>query len=530
MHHPRSLPWYGLTFLLLAALFFRGAKAVRADADLNSVIPAPEFPADSRWLNTPRFLTLGDLRGKLVLLDFWTYACINCMHIIPDLRRLEEKYSKELVVLGIHSAKFTNESDSAQIENAIRRYGIRHPVLNDSSFQVWRSYGVRAWPTVVLISPTGKIIFTRSGEEVFGAFDPIIARAVDYFSKNGVLVLSAFDYAATRESSSALSFPGKISSDGQRLVITDSGNNRIVVTDLIGRVTAVIGSGAAGRTDGDFAAAKFKQPQGTAIRGDTIFIADTGNHLIRAADLKSKTVTTIAGTGEQGDVVKGSPLSSPLNSPWDVALAGEKLFIALAGAHQIGELDLGRNAVRIFAGTGEEAIIDGTLGHAAFAQPSGLFIAKDVLYVADSESSSIRKVDLKLENVETLIGEGLFDFGDVDGDLAKARLQHPLAVLAAAGRFYIADTLNSKIKLLDIPRASLSTFAGSGRHGKRDGGRLDAEFNEPSGLALVGSNLFVADTNTSAVRRIDIVSGEVMTLEIEGLPVLIPISNVSSQK
>jgi thiol-disulfide isomerase/thioredoxin len=139
-----------LLILLLQLSILRGELV----ADTRALVRAPEFPAGMQWLNTATPLRLADLRGKIVLLDFWTYCCINCMHIIPELTALERKYPNELVVIGVHSAKFHNEGDSENIRQAILRYEIQHPVVNDRDFRIWRSYAVRAWPTLMVIKPS----------------------------------------------------------------------------------------------------------------------------------------------------------------------------------------------------------------------------------------------------------------------------------------------------------------------------------------------------------------------------------------
>ncbi|HEX2869201.1 MAG TPA: thioredoxin-like domain-containing protein [Ignavibacteriales bacterium] len=128
---------------------------------------APEFPDGLDWLNVDHPIKLSDLRGKVVLLDFWTFCCINCMHIIPDLKKLEAKYPGELAVIGVHSAKFLSEQETGNIRQAILRYDIEHPVVNDKDFKIWTSYGANAWPTVVLIDPRGDVVGHHSGEGVY---------------------------------------------------------------------------------------------------------------------------------------------------------------------------------------------------------------------------------------------------------------------------------------------------------------------------------------------------------------------------
>ena len=151
-------------------------------------IHAPELNGAIDWLNVPKPLTLKELRGKVVLLDFWTYGCINCMHVIPELRRLEEKYRDALVVIGVHSAKFTNERASENIRRILVRYDIDHPVANDAEFRIWREYGARAWPTLVLIDPEGYVVATASGEGKGEAFDQAIGAVIAFFGHGQSLI------------------------------------------------------------------------------------------------------------------------------------------------------------------------------------------------------------------------------------------------------------------------------------------------------------------------------------------------------
>jgi thiol-disulfide isomerase/thioredoxin len=491
------------------------------DKELEGAVYAPEFPEDLAWLNTDQPLSLARFRGKLVLLDFWTYCCINCMHVIPDLKRLEEKYANELVVIGVHSAKFQNEKDSEQIRQAILRYGIEHPVINDNNFDVWNAYGARAWPTLVLINPNGRIITSHSGEGAFDAFDPTISRAVAYFETRGQLQRSKATFALEEDTrpKTLLAFPGKVTADQKtnRLFITDSNHNRVVITDASGAVLDVIGSGRPGAADGGFDAAAFDHPQGTALDGDILYIADTENHLVRAADLKARTVTTVLGTGKQARSYNqpGTGTAVALNSPWDVLVLGNNLYIAMAGSHQIWRADRSTWDATPFAGSGREDIVDGPRLSAALAQTSGLTTDGKRIYFADSETSSVRFVELGGdETVHTLIGEGLFDFGDVDGERAVALLQHPLGITLYHDTLLIADTYNSKIKKIEPTTAVSATFAGTGKHGYADGAPRQAAFNEPSGLAVLGNTLFVADANNGLIRTVDLTTGTVGTLQL----------------
>ncbi|HEX8285422.1 MAG TPA: thioredoxin-like domain-containing protein [Pyrinomonadaceae bacterium] len=501
-------------------------------------VRAPELEGGRGWLNTGRPLTLAGLRGKVVLLDFWTYGCVNCMHVIPDLKRLEEKYPKELVVIGVHSAKFENEKETENIRRIVLRYGVEHPVVNDADFRIWNAYAVRAWPTLVVIDPAGYVAGYASGEGNYDVLDKAVGELAADARRRGTLDERPLKFALERASVGdlPLAFPGKVLADerGGRLFISDSNHNRVVVTRLDGTLLYTVGSGAAGFKDGDFASAAFYGPQGLALDGETLYVADTRNHSVRRVDLKARSVSTLAGTGEQlrDYRVKLETLPTPpLSSPWDLHLEGGTLYVAMAGPHQIWELDLKTGRPSVFAGSGREARADGNLGEAAFAQPSGLAGDGRTLYVADSESNIIRAVGLvdepalrgrkdavpfkTAEGVVTLAGGDLFEFGDRDGEGDEVRLQHPLGLALYEGRLFVADTYNHKIKVLDPRTRRVSTFVGTGKSGQSDGAR--AEFYEPGGISVAGGKLYVADTNNHAVRVVDLSTKQTATLVIRGL-------------
>jgi thiol-disulfide isomerase/thioredoxin len=484
-------------------------------------VRAPEITGGRGWLNTSKPLSVAALKGKVVLLDFWTYGCINCIHIIPDLKKLEEKYANQLVVIGVHSAKFENEKETENIRRIILRYEIEHPVYNDADFKVWQSYGVRAWPTQVLIDPAGYVIGATSGEGKYELLDATIAKTVDEFRKRGELNEEPLKLTLERAKIGdlPLAFPGKVLADakGDRLFIADSNHNRIVITKLNGQMIEIVGNGERGAADGSFDKASLYRPQGMALDGDSLYVADTENHLIRRIDLKGRTVTTIAGTGKQSrDYFKQGPAREiALNSPWDLQLVGRTLYIAMAGPHQIWKLDLEKGEVSTFAGSGNEARTDGPLLDAGFAQPSGLATDGKILFVADSESNIIRAIDLTTGQVKTVVGGNLFDFGDVDGRGDDVRLQHPLGLFALDGKLLIADTYNHKIKQLDPSERSVKTLFGNGNPGQMDGN--SPSFYEPGGLSVAGNRLFVADTNNHAIRVVDLKTKEISTLRIEGL-------------
>jgi DNA-binding beta-propeller fold protein YncE len=480
---------------------------------------APELDGGIAWLNVAKPLTMKELRGRVVLLDFWTLCCINCIHTLPDLAKLEAKYPGVLVVIGVHTPKFPNEEKTESIQKAILRYEIKHPVINDARQAIWRRYRVSSWPTLVLVDPDGKYYGQISGEGAYDVLDQHIGKLVKEYKTKKLIKEEPINFELVKEMQRGpLFFPGKVLADAasKRLFIADSTNHRIVITDLDGKKIAIAGTGKEGKDDGAFDKATFSDPQGMALDGNTLYVADRKNHMIRALDLKKQTVKAVAGTGEQQRENRGSggpALKIGLNSPWDLLLHDGKLFIAMAGHHQIWTLDLAKEQVEPYAGNGREDIGDGPLATSMFAQPSGLASDGKSLYVADSEISAIRALPLNGKGeVRTIVGEGLFEFGDVDGEGSKVRLQHALGVALRDGKLYVADTYNSKIKLIDPVKRTCETFKG-----EQPGWLEKGTFNEPGGLSFAGDKLYVADTNNHRIRVIDMKTRAVTTLALQGV-------------
>ncbi|MBA62479.1 MAG: hypothetical protein CMJ76_08945 [Planctomycetaceae bacterium] len=533
--------------------------ALQAKNPFSRRIPIPGEPFAKKsgkveWLNTDP-LTLKKLRGKFVVLDFWTYCCINCHHILPVLKKLEEKYPNEIVVIGVHSAKFDEEKNTDNIRDAILRHDIRHPVVNDHDHFLWNSFGVNSWPTLTVIDPEGFFVAINRGEIEFEALDGFFKNCIPYYDKAKLLDKTPieFELEIYEEEPTELKYPGKVLADqsNELLYITDSSHNRIVISDTQGNVKEVIGSGQVGHTDGDYATASFDHPQGLALHENTLYVADVENHMIRKVDLAAKSVSTIAGIGRQASFQEsfpgitqtkqtgpwfGQPKNTPINSPWALWVHEDNLYIAMAGPHQIWMMPLDESKIGPYAGNAREDIIDGPLlpkeplglGASSFAQPSGLTSDGEYIYVADSEGSSIRGVPLdKTKPVMTVVGTAdlpgnrLFTFGDEDGKKDDVLLQHVLGVHYDAGKIYIADTYNNKIKVVDAKTGETRTVAGSGDSGTSDEGL--GEFDEPSGLSKIGNILYVADTNNHLIRTIHLETKQVGTMKFDGLePVIEP--------
>ena len=438
------------------------------------------------------------------------------------MRKLEKKYANELAVIGVHSAKFPNEKETYNVEKAVRRYQLEHPVINDGQFQIWQQYSCRAWPTLMFIDPKGNVVGKHEGEMSFEAFDGLISQMVAEYESDGTLDHRPMPSGYRQPTDTHLSFPGKVLADGpgDRLFIADTNHNRIVITSLDGVLRQVVGSGEEALTDGDLASSSFNHPQGMVLDGETLYVADTENHAIRRVDLAAGTVETIAGTGEQGHSRegRGPGRTMELCSPFDLLQHEGTLYIAMAGIHQLWSMDLKDGIVGPFAGTGGEAITDGPLATAELAQPCGITTDGVKLFFADSETSSVRSADIDpTGKVRTIVGLDLFVFGDVDGSDHHVRLQHPIGITHFDGVLYITDTYNHKVKRVLPAMRSAFTVLGNGSSGHVDGPASQAQFSEPSGISFAKENMYIADTNNHAIRVAGIESGEVSTLEITGL-------------
>lgn len=490
--------------------------------------PAPSLDGGTEWLNTSGPIELKDLRGKLVLLDFWTFCCINCMHILPDLKYLEQKYGNQLVVIGVHAAKFENEKDSEKIRQAILRYEIEHPVVNDSELTIARKYQFQSWPTLVLIDPEGNVVGAQPGEGSRELFDDVIGKLVTYHRAKGTLDEKpmSFHLERTNQAPTPLRFPGKILVDApsDRVFIADSNHNRIVIASLSGELQEVIGTGAIGFKSSGYADSTFDHPQGLCLVGETLYVADTENHLLREIDLQAKIVKTLAGTGQQARLrVPGGPLrKTPLNSPWALTHLRGVLYIAMAGPHQLWKHVIGKGTIEPFAGSGREDILDGSLTEAALAQPSAIVHDGESLYWVDSEGSAVRQLSFKPRpSIVTIAGphdfpngRSLFEFGDIDGRGDAVRLQHPIGLTLQGNRLFIADTYNDKIKTLALDTREVSTWIGTGEPGVS----LDPlQLGEPAGLSATDTELFIADTNNHRILRVDLQTKQAREFVVAGL-------------
>ena len=506
-------------------------------------IHAPEIPPDLDWLNCERPLSLRDLRGKVVLFEFWTFCCVNCHHNIAQIRQLQARFGDALVIIGVHSAKFEAEKATSAIRQAVLRHEVDYPVVNDHRFEIWRSYCVRAWPTLILVDPEGCLKAQHSGEIEAEQLEPLIARMIQHFSGRGLINNEPL---ARRPEPAAengpLRFPSKVlaSMDGH-LFVADTGHHRLLEIALDperrrGRIRRVFGRGEPGMEDGPARHASFHSPHGIARWGSRLYVADTGNHAIRKIDLIGGEVKTLAGTGRKALKLglSGDPAATALRSPWDICChRHSQVFVAMAGSHQIYCLTTGEALLpgdqppppemSVFAGNGAEALVDDLRIRASFNQPSGLAASRTQLFIADAEASAVRVVPLAAEQgggesrVETLIGTGLFDFGDHDGTGLEVLLQHPTGIAHFDGWLYIADTFNHKIKRLDPNTRETRSLFGNGNSGRVDGSFDEAELSEPEGLSFEPGRrrIYIADTSNHAIRVADLDTRQLWTLEIE---------------
>ncbi|HEU5315949.1 MAG TPA: thioredoxin-like domain-containing protein [Chloroflexota bacterium] len=464
--------------------------------------------------------------------------------MLPQLRELERRYANRVAVIGVHSAKFPAERATEAVAQAVRRHAIHHPVVNDHEFKVWQAYACRAWPTLMFVDPKGKVIGRHEGEFEVSQVVPAIEQMLAEFDAAGWLDTRPLDFgdagpAAQLGPTGPLAFPGKIAVETRgrgHVYVADSNHHRLVIMGLAvqdGAVHHIVGAGTPGLEDGPPEAARFNWPQGMAIdhRTGVVYVADTENHAIRRMSPDGGRISTIAGTGKQARSFGGGGKGpeTPLSSPWDLAFLPDPaaraevapgshedphddhgvLFIAMAGLHQIWAMDLANGTLGPFAGTGREALVDGQRDQACFAQPSGLALdgAGETLFVADSETSAIRSIDLRSGEVGTLVGAGLFEFGDVDGAADIARLQHPVGLTVweddpDGPSILVADTYNHKIKRIDRRTREVRTF-------------LAGELSEPGGLAVARGQLFIADANHHRVAVVDLTTRALGTLAVD---------------
>ena len=474
-------------------------------------VRAPELRGRG-WLNTGgKDLTLADVRGKVVIVDFWTFCCINCLHVLDELRPLEERYGDALVVIGVHSPKFEHERDPDALRAAVERYGVHHPVLDDADMVMWQQYAAKAWPTLAVVDPTGYVVASMAGEGHAEGLARLLDELIAKHEANGTLHRGNGPYVPPAETVTTLRFPGKaIELPNGNLLVSDSARHSLVELLPDGETPVRrIGTGERGRADGR--TPSFSEPQGLCLlperaaelAGYDVVVADTVNHLLRGLTLETGEVRTIAGTGHPWrstmDEYSHDALAADLSSPWDLAWYDDQLIVAMAGIHQLWWFDPAKRTTGVYAGTTVEALRDGPIPDVWMAQPSGLAAAGDRLWIADSETSALRWIEAG--ELHTAVGQGLFDFGHVDGPAATALLQHPLGVgVLPDGAVLVADTYNGAVRRYDPMTNQVSTVA--------------EHLAEPSDI-LVTSAGDVVVVESAAHRLTGLAPGVVQTIEGE---------------
>lgn len=471
--------------------------------DQRKPAPASGLTHVGGWLNTTRAFTGEELTGRILVIDFWTAGCINCIHVAATLEKFSQEHENDpVLVIGVHAQKFTADAPPDVVRAQMIEMGVTHPVTIDADHKEFQDWTAPAWPTLYIVDAHGRIAKRFVGEPSLQDLDNVVESALHEQAIEGGLATEPLDFLGLeKDPTKPLASPEKIIATPSGYAIADTGHNRVVLTDASGAATDVIGDGTAGTDDGPYASARFSGPKGLAMMGGTLYVADTENHLLRAVDLTAKTVSTVAGTGARGHKLGAAAkaLDTALASPWDLLAVNGTLYIASAGTHQVITYDPAAKTVAGFAGTGGEGLLDGAATAAEFAQPSGLATDGTSLYVADAESSSVRRIDIATGNVTTLVGKGLFKWGDVEGPFDTAFLQHDQGLAIDGNTLYVADTYNSKIKALDLTQQVVSTVAGD---------ETPPPFFYPGGLAVMpqsgsSTKLLVADTDHDQIVIVD---------------------------
>jgi thiol-disulfide isomerase/thioredoxin len=464
------------------------------------------------WLNVTRPFTSDEIAGRVLLLDFWTLGCVNCIIAAPTIDAVAHARERDpVLVIGVHSQKFTAEAGVDTLRKAVITLGTSHPVAVDPDHGAWQDFNVNAWPTLFVIDARGRIAKRIVGEPSRWELDASIEAALAEADSERILTSAPLGFLGREvDKSQPLAHPESVELDAEDVIIADTGHHRVVVADRGGTPRFVAGDGAPGHVDGPLQSARFFAPRGTAVLGTTIYVADTGNHRLRAIERDSGEVVTVGGTGARGGRLTGSveAATTALASPWGLLAHAGRVYVALAGTHQIARYDPSTGRIEPVAGTGAEGLSDGPGNLALLAQPSGLATDGQSLFFADAESSSIRKLAFATLEVETIVGSGLFEWGDVDGPAAMARLQHAQGVAWGADALWVADTYNSKLKAIELATGEVRTVAGNGTH--------DVLFG-PADVAYDASGLFVADSSHDRIVVVDPATGAVTPWEVTGL-------------
>lgn len=472
---------------------------------------APEFPYDLEWLNAAVPVRLREQLGRVVLLDFCAFSAVTCRQLQAELGHLAMKYRRDLVILGVHSPRYPGEAGTRHLRQSLDRFRVAYPVVNDPELKLWRAFGLKGLPTQVLVDRDGCIAGVFTGPARPQRLEQVIRYQCNRRSR--VPPRNAAPPAVPRlpDTSRVLAFPGRVLAAGNRLYIADSAHNRILVTTPGGAVLRRYGGDSEGFLDGNGESAAFDNPQGMVLADDFLYVADTGNNAIRRIHVRTDDVDTVAGNGAAAPGAirnAADPRACSLNSPQALAMKDGMLYIAMAGANQIWRLSLVRNRIEVFSGTGEPGLVDGPSYRAAFAQPSGLAFIGQRLYVADADAGAVRSVDAATGAATTLVGRGLYGFGNRDGDGRTALLHYPLDLAADPRRrlLWVADTYNNKLRRIEFDSGHVSSPA------------LDCGLNEPGGLAFHDDTLYIANTNAHEILCLNPSNGHASVLNVAEQP------------
>jgi len=479
-------------------------------------VKAVEFPGKLKWLNTPEPLALENLRGHAVLLCFWNCFIPECIRAAVDVAEIVDKFrARPLVVIGVHSSRFGDAIGPESVASAALRLDMQYPVVMDDNLEVWNTYGISAWPSFIIIDAEGNVRGAVTGEGKKPALERVIGKALDDGENSGILADKPALFRKIPPPPSLLAFPGKIEIDREKghIFISDTRHHRILHCALEGDSSARLlmgyGSGRAGFSDGRSSGASFNSPMGLALTGGSLYVADMGNHAVRAVDMKTGDVTTLAGNGRPGfsTTYNGTPLKIALNTPMDIASDGVYLYIAMAGLHQVWQLDIENNYISNLIGSGMESMIDGPFGNSSLAKPCGLTLKGKRLFIAEGNSSSLRCADLSTHRLTTLIGSGIFDFGYVDGHFSDARMLHCQGIESVGEKIFIADTYNHAVRYADLMGTVIRTLISRKTESTfrvipdREG---PMPLFEPGDVAYHNGKIYIADSGNHLVRVFDL--------------------------
>ncbi|MFY2764788.1 redoxin domain-containing protein [Arenimonas sp. MALMAid1274] len=465
---------------------------------------APELLPSLQWLNAEPQTVAGQ-RGRILALVFWNAASPYCHNLLDDLARLQSRYPLALSLLGIHQPKFDSELDPRLVLKTANRLGVAFPVANDRSWTTWQHYGIQSWPSVALIDTRGRLRQVFAGDHQLAALDAAVSGLVD--EVGGAIVAAEPHRRTGAEPRLPLSFPSGLAVSDTHLYVADTGHHRILECTHSGRVLREFGTGHGDLVDGPADNAAFRRPRGLCLVREALYVADSGNHALRRIRLLDGAVETVLGNGRPGVVREGSHEAGaalPLNLPWDVTGTLDRLFIAMAGSNQVWEYDLGQARLKLLAGSGELGIADGPARGAMFGHPAGLALVQQTLYVADSGTSAIRAIQVAQSQVQTLVGQGLYDFGEQDGQRRDARLQYPLALALDPGSpvLWVADAYNGSLRKLRLGGGEMTTH------------ELPQPLDQPAALAAGAGSLWIANTGAHDVLRYDLGNGKLTRLPI----------------